>query len=54
MSDTLRDHIEAWGGESVVISYDSPTGTWMFIALHDTRHGPSRTVSWMRCGSARE
>jgi leucine dehydrogenase len=41
MSDTLRDHIEAWGGESVVISYDSPTGTWMFIALHDTRHGPA-------------
>lgn len=41
MTDSLREKIQAWDGESVVISYDAPTGTWMFIALHDTRLGPA-------------
>jgi len=41
MTDSLRDRIEAWDGESVVVSHDAPTGTWMFIALHDTRLGPA-------------
>jgi leucine dehydrogenase len=36
MSDSLQDKIEAWDGEAVVVSYDKPTGTWIFIALHET------------------
>jgi len=41
MTDSLREKIQAWDGESVVVSYDAPTGTWMFIAIHDTRLGPA-------------
>lgn len=41
MTDSLRETIEAWNGESVVVSHDARTGTWMFIALHDTRLGPA-------------
>jgi len=41
MTDTLREKIEAWDGESVVVAFDAPTGTWIFIALHDTRLGPA-------------
>jgi leucine dehydrogenase len=33
--------IEAWDGEAVVARFDRPTGTWVFIALHDTRLGPA-------------
>lgn len=41
MTDRFKEKIEAWDGESVVLSYDAPTGTWIFIALHDTRLGPA-------------
>jgi len=36
MTDSLRDRIEAWDGDAVVVSFDRPTGSWIFIALHDT------------------
>jgi len=36
MTDMLRAKIEAWDGDAVVVSHDRPTGTWIFIALHDT------------------
>jgi leucine dehydrogenase len=36
MTDSLREKIEAWGGDAVVVSHDKPTGTWIFIALHNT------------------
>ncbi len=48
MTASLRDRIEAWDGESVVVSHDAPTGTWIFIALHDTRHGPAVGGTRMR------
>ena len=32
--------IEAWDGVGVVVRYDEPTGTWIFIALHDDTLGP--------------
>ncbi|UCD23762.1 MAG: hypothetical protein JSW51_12110 [Gemmatimonadota bacterium] len=32
----MRDLIEKWSGESLVVSYDQPTGTWIFIAIHST------------------
>ncbi len=33
------DLIRSWDGEAVVIRYDAPGDTWMFIALHSTRGG---------------
>jgi len=39
MAEPFRRTIEAWDGESVVVSYDRVTGTWIFIALHNTRLG---------------
>jgi leucine dehydrogenase len=33
--------IESWDGFGVVSRYDRPTGTWIFIALHDVRLGPA-------------
>jgi len=39
MTDTFRQTIEAWDGESVLVSHDRTTETWIFIALHDTRLG---------------
>ncbi len=41
MTQNLQEIIHAWDGESVVVAYDRPTATWMFIALHDTRLGPA-------------
>lgn len=33
------DLIRTWDGEAVVIHYDAPADTWIFIALHSTRGG---------------
>jgi leucine dehydrogenase len=35
--DLIRD----WDGEAVVIRYDQPSATWLFIAIHSTRLGPA-------------
>jgi len=32
----MNELIQSWPGESVVVSYDQPTGAWMFIAIHST------------------
>ncbi len=32
---TIPDLIMAWSGRSVLVQYDKPTASWMFIALHD-------------------
>jgi leucine dehydrogenase len=32
--------IEAWDGLAVVVRHDRPTGTWIFVALHDDTLGP--------------
>ncbi len=37
----LRSLIEAWDGETVVVHRDPATGTWIFIAIHDTTLGPT-------------
>ncbi len=44
--------IEAWDGEAVVARFDKPTGTWIFIALHDTTLGPAVGGCRMRSYSA--
>lgn len=36
---TMDDLIESWSGECVVVRHDAPTGTWIFIAIHDRRLG---------------
>ena len=35
----MKSLISSWSGQSVVVSYDQPTETWMFIAIHDTTLG---------------
>jgi leucine dehydrogenase len=35
----MRELIESWGGETVVVRFDAPSGTWCFIALHDSTLG---------------
>lgn len=37
MESLLRD----WDGETVIIRYDQPTGTWVFIAIYSTHLGPA-------------
>ncbi len=37
----LEDLIRAWDGEEVVVGFDQPTGTWMFVCVHSTRRGPA-------------
>lgn len=36
---TLQEQIEGWDGECVVVRFDEPTGTWVFIAVHDRTLG---------------
>jgi leucine dehydrogenase len=33
--------IRAWDGEQVVIGFDEPSGTWMFVCVHSTTRGPA-------------
>ncbi len=41
MTRGFLDVMAAWDGESVVTAFDSATGAWVFVALHDTRLGPA-------------
>jgi leucine dehydrogenase len=38
---SLESLIESWDGETVVVAYDHPSGTWIFICLHSTALGPA-------------
>ncbi len=33
--------LREWGGETLVIRHDAPTGAWMVIAIHSTQLGPA-------------
>ena len=46
MTQTLEELIKVWDGQAVVTHYDAPTGTWIFIAIHDLTLG-------MGCGGCR-
>jgi leucine dehydrogenase len=46
MTQTLENLIKAWDGQAVVSHFDAPTGTWIFIAIHDLTLG-------MGCGGCR-
>jgi leucine dehydrogenase len=37
----LEELIRSWDGEEVVVSFDAPSGTWMFVCLHSTKRGPA-------------
>jgi leucine dehydrogenase len=37
----LEDLIRTWDGEEVVVGFDEPSGTWMFVCIHSTRLGPA-------------
>jgi leucine dehydrogenase len=36
---SLERLIEGWAGECVVVRYDAPSGSWIFIAIHDRTLG---------------
>lgn len=35
------DVIRGWGGEEIVVRFDEPTSTWMFVGVHSTVLGPA-------------
>jgi leucine dehydrogenase len=37
----VEDLIRAWDGEEVVVRYDRPTRSWMFVCIHSTARGPA-------------
>jgi leucine dehydrogenase len=37
----LEELIRSWDGEEVVVRFDRPTGTWMFVCIQSTRRGPA-------------
>jgi len=39
MSRDILSLMENWDGQGVVVRHDRPTGTWIFIALHDSTLG---------------
>ena len=39
MTPSMLELISAWDGIGVVVRYDRPTGTWIFVALHDDTMG---------------
>ena len=41
MEHDLYAQMQSWNGDRVVIRHDRPTGTWIFVALHDILVGPA-------------
>ena len=37
----LEELIRSWDGQEVVVGFDKPSGTWMFVCIHSTRLGPA-------------
>lgn len=37
----LEELIRSWDGEEVVVRFDEPTATWMFVCIHSTARGPA-------------
>src|SRR6266536_108306 len=37
----LEELIRSWDGEEVVVRFDQPTGTWIFVCIHSTQRGPA-------------
>ncbi|MDA0328694.1 MAG: hypothetical protein O2958_06765 [Gemmatimonadetes bacterium] len=45
---SFLDLIAEWDGVGVVVRYDRPTGSWIFVALHDDTLGPATGGCRMR------
>lgn len=41
MADQMRGLLESWEGSGVLVSRDAPTGSWIFVALHELTLGPA-------------
>jgi leucine dehydrogenase len=41
MDADLAQVVEEWDGEQVVMRFDEPSGTWMFVCIHSCRLGPA-------------
>ena len=37
----LEDLVQEWDGEEVVMAFDAPAKTWMFVCVHSTVLGPA-------------
>ena len=37
----FEDLLRAWDGEQVVVRFDEPSSTWMFVCVHSTALGPA-------------
>jgi leucine dehydrogenase len=37
----FEELIRAWDGEELVVGFDQPSGTWMFVCIHSTKRGPA-------------
>lgn len=48
MTEELTDLICDWDGEAVISRFDRPTGTWIFIALHNSKLGTPTGGTRMR------
>jgi leucine dehydrogenase len=50
----IEQLLKDWDGESVIVHYDPPTGSWIFIAVHSTVLGPGTGGTRMRSYSSPE
>jgi leucine dehydrogenase len=37
----VEELLRSWDGEEVVVRFDRPTGSWMFVCVHSTARGPA-------------
>ncbi|MDA0310903.1 MAG: hypothetical protein O2992_02155 [Gemmatimonadetes bacterium] len=52
--ESFLDLIAAWDGAGVVVHFDQPTGSWIFIAIHDATLGPATGGTRMKVYSRPE
>jgi leucine dehydrogenase len=48
----FEDLLPAWGGEEVVVRFDEPSATWMFVCVHSTVLGPGAGGTRMKVYAA--
>jgi leucine dehydrogenase len=46
--------VRAWDGEEVVVRYDAPSNTWMFVCVHSTVLGPAAGGTRMKAYAGTE
>jgi len=48
----FEDLLAGWDGEEVVVRFDGPTETWMFVGVHSTALGPGMGGTRMKAYAA--